>query len=166
MQSHSHSSPGPANRVGFGDLARFGGERIGDVERSATCDTLSEHFAAGRLNPEDLEHRLSLAVQAVTQDDLRRLTADLPPEAPVFPRHQSSAPEPTTSRSWPVMSVIAALGLIGALVVAGGMLVVLGAVSPLLFVGACVGGIAAAVGGACAGYLLQQHVRLRRPDDR
>ncbi|QDP95938.1 DUF1707 domain-containing protein [Microlunatus elymi] len=167
MQSHSPGRPGPAHRPGFGELTWYGGERIGDVERSATCDALADHFAAGRLGSEDLEYRLNLAVQAVTRDDLLRLTADLPASGP------SAAPtvrQPTPGglqppRSWPAMSVLAALGLIGSLLIAGGMLIVLGLVSPVLFLGACVGGLAAAVGGASAGYLLQQHVRLRRPDE-
>ena len=164
--------PSPAPRDRFGDLAwfggeaRYGGERIGEVERSATCDTLSEHFAAGRLSAEDLELRLSLAVRAVTQDDLRGLVADLPSDALAAASSPTSPRQPTTSRSWPAMSVLAMLALIGSLLVAGGMLIVLGAVSPLLFVGACLGGTAAAVGGASAGYLLHQHVRLRRLDER
>ncbi|SDS80821.1 DUF1707 SHOCT-like domain-containing protein [Microlunatus soli] len=137
-------------------------ERVGDAERSAVCDALSTHFAAGRLGAEDLEYRLTMAVQAVTRDDLYRLTADLPTASQPVP---SGHRPPPTQRAWPALSVLAVLALIGSFVVAGGMLMVLGAVEPFLFVAACFGGTAAALGGASGTYLLMRHLRLRRADE-
>lgn len=158
-------SPAPNNPAPM--PRRTANERVGDAERSAACDELSAHFAAGRLGAEDLEYRLTMAVAAVTRADLHRLTVDLPPSAqprPPMPQRPTPWP-PAPQRNWPAMSVLAVLALIGSLVIAGGMLTVLGAVEPFLFVAACFGGTAAAVGGASISYLLLQHVRLRRNDE-
>ncbi len=138
------------------DHDRFA-RRAGDAERTATCEALAEHFVSGRLSSEELENRLGWAVRAVTQDELRQLIVDLP-------RIPGPAPTPTRTpvgggRSWPATVVIAVVALIVGVVVAGGMLVVLGAVSPLLFVGACLGGSAAVVAGASAGYLVTRSGR-------
>jgi hypothetical protein len=159
MEIDGHSSPASQTRLGDW-VPTDSRERIGDTERSAVCDALSEHFAAGRLTPDDLDQRLNLAVHAVTRDDLHLLTADLPTIGTLPSR------QPSPGRSLPALSVLAMVGLFGSLVVAGGLLVVLGAVSPVLFIGAWVGGTAAAVGGASAGYLIMQHVRIHRPDRR
>lgn len=138
-------------------------QRVGDAERTAVCDALSAHFAAGRLSADDLEYRLTMAVQAVTRDDLRRLTADLPPVTPPVPA--AAGASPPAERTWPVLSVLSMIALVGSVVLAGGMLLVLGAFSAFLFVAACCGGLAAALGGASATYLLMRHVRLRRPGE-
>jgi hypothetical protein len=71
-------------------LVRPTGRRVGDLERAACCDELAEHFAAGRLREDELETRLDGAVRAVTDVDLRRLVADLPP--------LRSAPSPLVGR--------------------------------------------------------------------
>ena len=63
-------------------------------------------------------------------------------------------------KTWPASVVLAVLCLIISVFVAGGMLLVLGAVNPLLFLGAFLGGSAALVAGASAGYLV---TRSRRP---
>lgn len=125
--------------------------RIGDIERSRACDLLAEHYAAGRLSREELEHRLTQAVQAVTAGDLAQLTADLPALSRI---DQPAARAIAGPRSWPASLVVAVVALVGSVLVAGGMLLVLGVVSPLLFLGACVGGTAATVSGISATYLL------------
>ena len=66
-----------ATTAGHDDHDRVA-RRAGDVERTATCEALAEHFVAGRLGLDELENRLGWAVRAVTEDELRRLTADLP----------------------------------------------------------------------------------------
>jgi len=52
--------------------------RIGDRERDAVAAELREHYAHGRLTLEEFNQRLDALFAAKTQDDLRRLTADLP----------------------------------------------------------------------------------------
>ena len=96
-------------------------------------------------------------MQATIRSELWELTADLAPAAPV-----ATTPATTLDRSgelnWPASTVIAVTALIGSLVVAGGLMLMLGLVSPLLFAGAVVGGSAAAVGGASLAYLSIKHV--------
>jgi hypothetical protein len=52
--------------------------RIGDRERDAVTAELQEHYAHGRLTLEEFNQRLDAVFAAKTQDDLNRLTADLP----------------------------------------------------------------------------------------
>jgi hypothetical protein len=58
--------------------------RIGTAEREAAASALSEHFAAGRLDQDELEERLDRAYAAKTGADLEPLFQDLPrPALPV-----------------------------------------------------------------------------------
>jgi hypothetical protein len=52
--------------------------RIGDAERDQAVSLLGDHFAAGRLNREELDERIDQAIQAKFTTDLRPLFADLP----------------------------------------------------------------------------------------
>ncbi|GGP09678.1 hypothetical protein GCM10012278_46150 [Nonomuraea glycinis] len=52
--------------------------RIGDAEREQTMAALREHFAAGRLNHEELDERLDQTLAARTVGELVHVTADLP----------------------------------------------------------------------------------------
>ena len=52
--------------------------RIGDEERDAAVASLSDHFAAGRLNRDELDERIDHAMQARFDADLAPLFADLP----------------------------------------------------------------------------------------
>jgi hypothetical protein len=52
--------------------------RIGDAERDAVTSVLHEHFAAGRLDRDELDERLGTALAAKTQGDLKKVTVDLP----------------------------------------------------------------------------------------
>ena len=135
-------------------------QRAGDAERSATCEALAEHFVAGRLSPDELENRLGWAMRAVTEDQLRQLMADLPRTPTLTPVQTPASPHVDGGRTWPVSVVLAVLSLIVSVLVAGGMLLVLGAVNPLLFIGACLGGSAALVAGASACYLVTRSRRL------
>jgi uncharacterized protein YcsI (UPF0317 family) len=49
-----------------------------DEDRDRAARSLRRHYAAGRLDAEELERRLSLAVSARTRGDLAALFADLP----------------------------------------------------------------------------------------
>jgi TM2 domain-containing membrane protein YozV len=57
--------------------------RIGNSEREAAVKALGEHFAEGRLDPEEYEERVAAAYAARTNQDLAPLFKDLPgPPAP------------------------------------------------------------------------------------
>lgn len=139
-------------------LAGGPGRRVGDAERAACCNDLSDHFAAGRLRADELELRLDAAVRAVTEVDLRRLVADLPVTTP--PPTPAPPPAAVAAASWSAVTVLALVVFAVCALVAGGLLLVLGAVNPLLFVGACLGGSAAFVGGV-SGTVLWNRARRR-----
>lgn len=52
--------------------------RASDADRDRVTARLQEHYAAGRLTPEELDERVSAALGARTLGDLRPLMADLP----------------------------------------------------------------------------------------
>ena len=60
--------------------------RIGDAERDQAASALGDHFAAGRLNREELDERIDQAMRAKFTTDLRPLFADLPGAEPAAPR--------------------------------------------------------------------------------
>jgi hypothetical protein len=125
-------------------------QRAGDADRSAVCDQLAAHYAAGRLREDELDARLSAAVSAPTLVELRRLVSDLPsPTAPAPP----PAPLPYGAR-WSVLDVVALLAVVGCLGFAGVALLAVGASgSPGLVVAGLLGGSVAAVGGAALAHL-------------
>jgi hypothetical protein len=53
--------------------------RASDAERERAATQLREHFAAGRLAPEELDERLDAAYAARTVPELQTLLRDLPP---------------------------------------------------------------------------------------
>ena len=56
--------------------------RVSDADRERVAARLREHYAEGRLTAEEMDERISAALSAKTEGDLRRVTADLPePEA-------------------------------------------------------------------------------------
>jgi Domain of unknown function (DUF1707) len=57
--------------------------RISGADRDRAAALLRDHFAAGRLTPEELDERLTAALHARTAGDLRRVLADMPEPAPV-----------------------------------------------------------------------------------
>ncbi len=52
--------------------------RASDAERDGAVEALRGHAADGRLDLAELEERVAAALHARTQDELTRLTADLP----------------------------------------------------------------------------------------
>lgn len=73
--------------------------RIGDTDRDAVMVALHDHFAAGRLDREELDERLEPALTAKTRGDLRALVRDLPaptglpdPEPEPAPRRYRGGP--------------------------------------------------------------------------
>ena len=84
--------------------------RIGTAEREAAASALSEHFAAGRLDQDELEERLDRAYAAKTGADLEPLFRDLPrPGLPVAEREpdRESAYRRSTGRSALLIAVLA-----------------------------------------------------------
>ena len=56
--------------------------RVSDADRERVTARLQENFAEGRLDQDELDERLSAALNAKTFGDLRPLTADLPGPVP------------------------------------------------------------------------------------
>jgi hypothetical protein len=84
--------------------------RIGTAEREAAASALSEHFAAGRLDQDELEERLDRAYAAKTGADLEPLFQDLPrPGSPVTRSEPGPAPAAgrSTVRSALLLAVLA-----------------------------------------------------------
>jgi len=56
--------------------------RVSDADRDRATARLREHFAEGRLSQDELDERISAALNAKTFGDLRPVMADLPEPAP------------------------------------------------------------------------------------
>ena len=56
--------------------------RISDSDRDRAAAQLRDYYAEGRLTTEELDERVTAALQAQTAGDLRRLMADLPRPVP------------------------------------------------------------------------------------
>jgi hypothetical protein len=70
--------------------------RASDSEREAAMERLRGAAGAGRLTLEELADRIEVAADAVTREDLERLTADLPSESPAT---TSRVPASTPTRA-------------------------------------------------------------------
>jgi uncharacterized protein DUF1707 len=74
-------------------MARTSTLRASDADREAVTTRLHEAAVEGRLEPEELEERLHLALRARTYGELRRLVVDLPAKpAPWDRRRRGVAP--------------------------------------------------------------------------
>ncbi|XVQ08842.1 DUF1707 SHOCT-like domain-containing protein [Spirillospora sp. CA-255316] len=71
-------------------MTRLDEMRIGDAERDAVTTALHDHFAAGRLDREELDERLTATLAAKTQGDLKPIVRDLP--------GANGLPEPSRAR--------------------------------------------------------------------
>jgi Domain of unknown function (DUF1707) len=63
-----------------------------DTERERVAEALRTHAAAGRLDPQELEERLGLALAARTRADLVPVVADLPAPEARAPRPRRTVP--------------------------------------------------------------------------
>ena len=111
--------------------------RVSDADRERVTARLREHFAEGRHTQDELDERLSAALNAKTFGDLRPLMADLPEPVPAPPRPapppRLAGPPPWLAyrrgpRLMPLLLVVALV----ALVAPGGGWLVLGLFKVLL----------------------------------
>ena len=93
-----------------------GAIRIGDAERDQAVSVLGDHFAAGRLNREELDERIDQAMQAKFTTDLRPLFVDLPGSEPTSAR--SAAQFRARPPAYAPLFLLGPLLLIGAVVTA------------------------------------------------
>jgi hypothetical protein len=66
--------------------------RVSDADRDRVTARLREHFAEGRLAQDELDERISAALNAKTFGDLRPVMADLPEPAPA-PLRSARSPQ-------------------------------------------------------------------------
>ena len=132
--------------------------RISDADRERATARLREHFAEGRLSPDELDERISAALTAKTAGDVRRIMADLPDPVPAPPQARRSpprAPRPgAVFRRGPRIVPLAVFALIAALVIpgAGWLFLALLPLVAVLWLAACLAGILAAT-------RLRRHIR-------
>ena len=131
-------------------------QRVGDQERTAVCEELSAQFALGRLDPAELEHRLSAAITAQTRRDLGLLLGDLPPleRAPQVVPDRPSVPRSSACRSsWSGLDVVALLVVLGCSLVALLGVLVLSTAGLAFVVVATASTLTAGIGSAAAVHL-------------
>ena len=132
--------------------------RVSDADRERAAARLREHFAEGRLSPDELDERIAAALTAKTVGDVRRILADLPGPVPAPPQARRSpprAPRPgRTRRRGPRIVPLAVFALIAALVIpgAGWLFLALLPLVAVLWLAACLAGILAAT-------RLRRHIR-------
>lgn len=96
----------------------YGGDpalRIGTAERERAASALSEHFAAGRIDQDELEERLTKAYAARTGADLIDLFTDLP--GPAASARRASGASGDSQSGHPAGARLAMLLVVGLLVV-------------------------------------------------
>jgi DNA-binding PadR family transcriptional regulator len=98
--------------------------RVSDADRERATARLRDHFAEGRLMPEELDERVMAALNARTAGDLRRVMADLPEPSPAPGQARTlppaAAPQPGLGRRGPVLLPLVTLALLAVLLIPGG----------------------------------------------
>jgi hypothetical protein len=98
--------------------------RASDTDRDRVTARLRDHFAEGRLTPDELDQRVSATLNAKTFGDLRRVMTDLPEPAAVPPREPQRLRRPgpawTARRHAPRILPLVVLALLAALLIPGG----------------------------------------------
>jgi hypothetical protein len=128
--------------------------RGSDAERERVTTRLREHFADGRLTSEELDERVTSALNAKTFGDLRAVMADLPEPEPTGP--QAGPPPWASGPQWgppayrhrrgPRLLPLALLILLAAVILPGGGWIFLGffKVILLFWLVLCIAGVFAA----------------------
>ena len=121
--------------------------RASDADREHATARLREHYAAGRLTSDELDERISAALNATTYGELRQLMADLPEPAPAAPgatqRPYPAAPPWMVRRRGPRFLPVMLLALLAALLFPGGHWLFFGVFQVLLvfWLLACLSGV-------------------------
>ena len=121
--------------------------RASDADREHATARLREHYAAGRLTSDELDERISAALNATTYGELRQLMADLPEPAPAGPgatqRPDPAAPRWMVRRRGPRFLPVMPLVLLAALLFPGGHWLFFGVLPVLLvfWLLACLSGV-------------------------
>lgn len=116
------------------DSLQAGSVRVGAADRTLVAERLVAHYQAGRLPRQELELRLTQVAHARSDEDLHRLTIDLPdvpgPALPIslVPR-PTTAPKPASSPLRVAFDVIVMLLTFSAAVCLTLLLIVAGATS-------------------------------------
>jgi hypothetical protein len=128
--------------------------RVSDADRERVTTRLREHFADGRLTSEELDERVTSALNAKTFGDLRAVMADLPEPEPTGP--QAGPPPWASGPQWgppayryrrgPRLLPLALLILLAAVILPGGGWIFLGffKVILLFWLVLCIAGVFAA----------------------
>lgn len=107
-------APGGAPAPG---LAREAGSvRIGDTERDEAVASLGDHFAAGRLDRDELDERIDRAMQARFHRDLEPLFVDLPATAPAGRRAPAEGGGTTVSPAPPLLFWLIPVLMVGVVI--------------------------------------------------
>ena len=98
--------------------------RASDADRDRVADALREHYAAGRLSADELDERLTTALNARTLGELNGVLTDLPVPARVLQPSgwrppQSAPPVWVTARRRPRVAPLVLLALLVTLVLPG-----------------------------------------------
>jgi hypothetical protein len=114
--------------------------RVSDADRDRVTARLRENFAEGRLTQDELDERISAALNAKTFGDLRPLMADLPGPVPAPPR-PAPPPRPAGPPPWVayrrgprLMPLLMLVALVALVAPAGGGWLVLGLFKMVLLV--------------------------------
>jgi DNA-binding PadR family transcriptional regulator len=98
--------------------------RVSDGDRERATARLCDRFAEGRLTREELDERITAALNARTAGDLRRVTAGLPEPTPPLQSARTlptaAGPRPVQRRRRALPLMLVALALLGVLLITGG----------------------------------------------
>src|SRR5258708_38454923 len=99
--------------------------RVSDSDRERAAGQLRDHYAEGRLTREELDERVTAALNARTAGDLRRVMADLPEPPSVLQQARSmppaAVPRPVLGRRGPLLlPPLVTLVLLAVLLIMGG----------------------------------------------
>jgi Domain of unknown function (DUF1707) len=139
--------------------------RVSDADRERVTARLRDHFAEGRLTREELDERVSAALNAKTVGDLRRVMADLPGPGlePARPVPWPAGRGPVMIRRGPRLMPLALLLLLGAVLVPGGGWVLLGLLQAVLVFWLVMGVAAVFAAARFRRRMLRQWQQFHRP---
>lgn len=94
--------------------------RVSDADRERVTARLRDHFAEGRLTQDELDERVSAALNAKTYGDLRQVMTDLPEPGPPPRQAAAAPPAPLWRARRPRILPLVLVALAAALLIPGG----------------------------------------------